>query len=253
MDDSRKRISRGAPGAVFPAAPRGASEHHPQLARSEYRRGLLRSGGRIRSAGAERLLGVDPGLSGRGAGSGAVSRQCARCDQPLSESSLDRGLVRAQRRAYRSRSSTKAWPISIATLDGTRYYTGSSNSREPAGQRTLQLPAAGTATSPDWRRAFRWRWERLPCRRSSRCGPPFRRPTAGRSATPIAYHDWHFGGNGDVATFMAALAAAVWRGHQSRGFRAQGAADGLRRSYRAIFEGFQAHLWTTATAAACCG
>ena len=59
----------------------------------------------------------------------------------------------------------------------------------------------------------------------------------------IAYHDWHFGGNGDVATFMTALANQF------------GAADSLadfeRKAqmmnyvdYRAVFEGFLAHLWT---------
>ena len=40
-------------------------------------------------------------------GSGAVSRECARCHQPLSKSSLDSGLVRTQTRAFLSRSSMK--------------------------------------------------------------------------------------------------------------------------------------------------
>jgi len=59
----------------------------------------------------------------------------------------------------------------------------------------------------------------------------------------IAYHDWHFGGNGDVASFMQALATQF------------GAADSLEdferkaqmmnwSNYRAVFEGFLAHLWT---------
>jgi Glycosyl hydrolases family 2/Glycosyl hydrolases family 2, TIM barrel domain len=47
-----------------------------------------------------------------------------------------------------------------ASLDGTRYYTGSSNSVNLQG-----------------------RWERLPCRRSSRCVRRFRRPIGGRWAT----------------------------------------------------------------------
>ena len=59
----------------------------------------------------------------------------------------------------------------------------------------------------------------------------------------IAYHDWHFGGNGDVASFMAAL---------TRQFGAPTSLEDFERKaqmmnyvdYRAIFEGFAAHLWT---------
>jgi hypothetical protein len=59
----------------------------------------------------------------------------------------------------------------------------------------------------------------------------------------MAYHDWHFGGNGDVASFMATLA---------REFGAPTSLEDFERKaqmmnyvdYRAIFEGFAAHLWT---------
>ena len=57
----------------------------------------------------------------------------------------------------------------------------------------------------------------------------------------LAYHDWHFGGNGDVASFMSAL---------DRQFGAPTSLADFERkapmmnyvSYRGVFEGFQAHL-----------
>ena len=44
----------------------------------------------------------------------------------------------------------------------------------------------------------------------------------------IAYHDWHFGGNGDIKTFMETLATRYGAGTEPRGLRAQGADDELR-------------------------
>ena len=58
-----------------------------------------------------------------------------------------------------------------------------------------------------------------------------------------AYHDWHQSGNGDVAPFMAAL---------NREFGAASGIEDFERkaqmlnyvTHRAIFEGFNSHLWT---------
>jgi hypothetical protein len=58
-----------------------------------------------------------------------------------------------------------------------------------------------------------------------------------------AYHDWHFGGNGDVATFMAALAEQHGAGENLEDFERKAQLMDYV-SYRAIFEGFAAHLWT---------
>jgi hypothetical protein len=58
-----------------------------------------------------------------------------------------------------------------------------------------------------------------------------------------AYHDWHFGGNGDVATFMAALAEQYGEAATLEDFERKAQLMDYV-SYRAIFEGFQAHLWT---------
>src|SRR5690606_34622647 len=59
----------------------------------------------------------------------------------------------------------------------------------------------------------------------------------------LAYHDWHHGGNGDVKTFMETL---------ERQFGAPTSLEDFERkaqmmnyvTYRALFEGFHAHLWT---------
>ena len=129
-----------------------------------------------------------------------------------------------------------------ASLDGTRYYTGSSNS--------VNLQGSGPY---DYRPPEQYFTE-LAQGFSVEVGTPsLSTLEALRASIPeadrwplsdtYAYHDWHFGGNGDTATFMAALAEQY------------GAATGLEDferkaqlmdyvSYRAIFEGFQAHLWT---------
>jgi hypothetical protein len=130
----------------------------------------------------------------------------------------------------------------IATLDGTRYYTGSSN--------TVNLQGSGP---------YNWRppegyFTTLAQGFSVEVGTPSLASAESlRASIPAAdlwppgdtyaYHDWHFGGNGDNASFMQAL--------QTRFGAATTFADFERKaqlmnyeSHRAIFEGFQAHLWT---------
>jgi hypothetical protein len=130
----------------------------------------------------------------------------------------------------------------VATLDGTRYYTGSSNSvnlqgsgpynyRDPVGYFTeLAQGFSVEVGTPS-----------LSTLESLRASIP------AADLWPLndtyAYHDWHFGGNGDVASFMGAL---------DRQFGAATGIEDFERkaqmmnyvTYRAIFEGFQAHLWT---------
>ena len=130
----------------------------------------------------------------------------------------------------------------VADLDGTRYYTGSSNAvnLQGSGPYDYRPPAAyftGLA------RGF-----------SVEVGTPSLATLEALQASipaadrwPIsdtyAYHDWHFGGNGDVATFMAALAEQYGPGKSLEDFERKAQLMNYV-SYRAIFEGFQAHLWT---------
>jgi hypothetical protein len=59
----------------------------------------------------------------------------------------------------------------------------------------------------------------------------------------LAYHDWHQGGNGDVRVFMSALDRAFGPPASLADFeRKAQMLDYV--SYRAIFEGFSAKLWT---------
>jgi hypothetical protein len=59
----------------------------------------------------------------------------------------------------------------------------------------------------------------------------------------LAYHDWHFGGNGDIASFMAALTTQYGAPTSLADFERKAQMMNLV-TYRALFEGFQAHLWT---------
>ena len=130
----------------------------------------------------------------------------------------------------------------VATLDGTRYYTGSSNSvnLQGSGPYNYRPPEAyftGLA------RGF-----------SVEVGTPslstlesLRASIPAADRWPLgdtyAYHDWHFGGNGDVASFMAAMAEQYGAGNSLEDFERKAQIMDYV-SYRAIFEGFAAHLWT---------
>jgi hypothetical protein len=130
----------------------------------------------------------------------------------------------------------------VATLDGTRYYSGSSNS--------VNLQTSGPY---NYRPAEQYFTE-LARGFSVEVGTPSLStlealeasiPAADRwpMSDTWAYHDWHFGGNGDVATFMAAMAEQYGAGRSLEDFERKAQLMNYV-SYRAIFEGFAAHLWT---------
>jgi hypothetical protein len=129
-----------------------------------------------------------------------------------------------------------------AALDGTRYYTGSSNS--------VNLQGSG----PYNYRPPEHYFTELARGFSVEVGTPSLSTLESlRASIPTAdlwplndtyaYHDWHFGGNGDVATFMAALAEQYGPGTGLEDFERKAQLMNYV-SYRAIFEGFQAHLWS---------
>jgi hypothetical protein len=59
----------------------------------------------------------------------------------------------------------------------------------------------------------------------------------------LAYHDWHFGGNGDVKTFMETLAHRYGEGTSLADFERKAQLMNYE-TYRAVFEGLQAHMWS---------
>jgi hypothetical protein len=130
----------------------------------------------------------------------------------------------------------------VASLDGTRYYTGSSNS--------INLQGSGPYNYRPPEQYF----TELARGFSVEVGTPSLATLESLQASipaadlwPLndtyAYHDWHFGGNGDVATFMATLAQQYGEGVSIEDFERKAQLMNYV-SYRAIFEGFQAHLWT---------
>jgi len=135
----------------------------------------------------------------------------------------------------------------VARLDGTRYYTGSSN--------RVNLQTADRTTTGAgglfYRPAQGFAVEAAPrhCPRSTRCALD-----SGADRWPLgdtyAYHDWHFGGNGDTASFMRTLQTSFGAAAVSR-IRAQGAADDYV-SYAPYSKASRLSCGR-ATAAGCCG
>jgi hypothetical protein len=137
----------------------------------------------------------------------------------------------------------------VAELDGTRYYTGSSNriNLQDSGPYNWRPPeeyfttlgqgfaveiGAPSLASLDALRAFIPGADLWP---------------AGADLWPVgdayAYHDWHFGGNGNNASFMRDLDGALGPPTDLEDFERK--AQLLNYvTYRAIFEGFQSKLWT---------
>ncbi len=128
------------------------------------------------------------------------------------------------------------------TLDGTRYYSPSSNqvNLQNSGPYRYQDPAlyfttlnhgfsveTGTASLPTLESMRRWIPE------------PDRWPVS----DTWAYHDWHQSGNGEVAPFMQHLEAQFGAATSLEDFERK--AQMLNYvDHRAIFEGMDAHLWT---------
>jgi hypothetical protein len=130
----------------------------------------------------------------------------------------------------------------IASLDGTRYYTGSSNSVNLQGSGPYNYrPPVQYFTELAQGFSVEVGTPSLSTLESLRASIP----EADRwpLSDTYAYHDWHFGGNGDVATFMAALAEQYGDAANLEDFERKAQLMDYV-SYRAIFEGFQAHLWT---------
>ncbi len=127
-------------------------------------------------------------------------------------------------------------------LDGTRYYAGSSNrvNLQDSGPYSYREPEAYFT---DLSHGY-----------AVEVGTPsfstleaFKAAIAPADQWPIsdawAYHDWHFSGNGDTHSFMASLATKFGDPTSLEDFEKK--AQMLQYdSYRAVFEGMNAHLWT---------
>ena len=130
----------------------------------------------------------------------------------------------------------------VLKLDGTRYYTGSSNriGLQDSGPYSWQDPA-GYFTNLDAGFSVEDGTPSLATLEAIKAmiPPADRWPIS----DTLAYHDWHIGGNGDVRSFMRVLGAQLGEPTSLEDFERK--AQMLNYvDYRAIFEGFNAHLWT---------
>lgn len=127
-------------------------------------------------------------------------------------------------------------------LDGTRYYAGSSNRinlqdsgpynyREPVDYfTTLSHGYAVEVGTPSFSTLESFK---------ASIAPPDQWPLS----DAWAYHDWHQDGNGDVHSFVASLTEKFGAPTSLEDFERK--AQMLQYdSYRAVFEGMNAHLWT---------
>ena len=133
----------------------------------------------------------------------------------------------------------------IRTLDGTRYY--SPNSRD------VNLQGSGPWHYGDAFKFFTTRGRGF----STELGLPSP-PSADTIRAMLApsdhwppddawaYHDWHFGGGGDNKHFMTALAEELGEPTSLEDFERKAQLLSYA-SHRAMFEGFNAHLWNPNT------
>ncbi len=130
----------------------------------------------------------------------------------------------------------------VAEVDGTRHFTGSSN--------VVNLAGSGPYNYRPPVQYFNQHAEGF----SVEVGTPslstlesIRAWTPQADLWPIsdslAYHDWHHGGNGDVKSFMETLDRQFGPATSLEDFERKAQMMNYV-TYRALFEGFQAYLWT---------
>jgi hypothetical protein len=130
----------------------------------------------------------------------------------------------------------------VRDLDGTRYYSGSSN--------RVNLQDSGPYSYREPESYF----TKLSKGFAVEVGTPsfptleaFEADIAPADRWPIndawAYHDWHQDGNGDVHSFMAALSDKLGAPKSLEDFERKAQLMNYE-TYRAVFEGMNAELWT---------
>ncbi|WP_375188195.1 glycosyl hydrolase 2 galactose-binding domain-containing protein [Sphingobium yanoikuyae] len=130
----------------------------------------------------------------------------------------------------------------VFELDGTRWFTGSSN--------TVNLQGSG----PYNYRAPEGYFTDLASGFSVETGTPSLSTLESVVASvpqadlwplsdTLAYHDWHFSGNGDTKTFMSTLATMFGPATSFEDFERKAQMMNLE-THKAMYEGFLGHLWT---------
>ena len=129
----------------------------------------------------------------------------------------------------------------IRTLDGTRYYSPSSNqiNLQNSGPYLYHDPV-DYFTKLDRGFAVEVGIPSVPTLEAVKSFIPA--PDRWPISDTWAYHDWHQSGNGDTAPFMAALATMFGAATSLDDFEKKAQLINYD-SHRAIFEGMNAHLW----------
>ena len=130
----------------------------------------------------------------------------------------------------------------VAELDGTRHFNGSSNVVNLGGSGPYNYRAPeGYFTTYAQGFAVEVGTPSLATLESIEATVP--QADRWPLSDTLAYHDWHFGGNGDVATFMKSLATRFGEPTSLEDFERKAQMMNYE-TYRAIFEGFNSRLWT---------
>jgi len=130
----------------------------------------------------------------------------------------------------------------IAKEDGTRWFTGSSNSVNLQGSGPYNYrPPVGYFTDLATGFSVETGTPSLSTLESVRASVP--EADLWPLSDTLAYHDWHFAGNGNTKTFMAALETMFGAATSFVDFERKAQMMNLE-THKAMFEGFLGHLWT---------
>ncbi|MFL6337292.1 MAG: glycosyl hydrolase 2 galactose-binding domain-containing protein [Pyrinomonadaceae bacterium] len=130
----------------------------------------------------------------------------------------------------------------IFELDGTRWFTGSSNVVNLQGSGPYNYrPPAGYFTDLATGFSVEVGTPSLSTLESVQSYVPA--PDLWPLSDTLAYHDWHFAGNGDTKTFMHALDEMFGAAESFADFERKAQMMNLE-THKAMYEGFLGHLWT---------
>jgi hypothetical protein len=130
----------------------------------------------------------------------------------------------------------------IAEHDGTRWFTGSSNVVNLQGSGPYNYrPPVGYFTDLATGFSVETGTPSLSTLESVRASVPD--SALWPLSDTLAYHDWHFAGNGDTKTFMQTLATMFGEANSFADFERKAQMMNLE-THKAMYEGFLGHLWT---------
>ncbi|MEO8374864.1 MAG: LamG-like jellyroll fold domain-containing protein [Sphingomonas bacterium] len=133
----------------------------------------------------------------------------------------------------------------VSQLDGTRWYTGSSNEVNLQGSGPYNYrPPVGYFTDLATGFSVETGTPSLSTLESIRSYVP--QADRWPLSDTLAYHDWHFAGNGDTKTFMQTLGTMFGPATSLEDFERKAQMMNLE-THKAMYEGFLGHLWTKNT------